>query len=207
MDPEFGTGGLHMTFASVTADHSSHRALSKRILSGRIVMPIIGAIELRVLLKVRHDHLPRSSLSIVGRRRDLQQSRSTPKLFSKIRRYRRAEQSFRVCERIAGFDRRLKSVSFQRTAPAPRSREHSSCFFRSNREAEQIETKVIAKSPMLREGGRPSRYQPFVQRAGEGPPIKRGPKPLGNKAMAGSGRPAASHPPTRATAQPSSPSR
>jgi hypothetical protein len=46
----FVHGNLHMTFASVTADHSSHGASSKRIVSGRIVMPIIGAIELRDLL-------------------------------------------------------------------------------------------------------------------------------------------------------------
>jgi len=39
-----------MTFASVTADHSSPRASSKRVVSARIVMPIIGAIELRDLL-------------------------------------------------------------------------------------------------------------------------------------------------------------
>jgi hypothetical protein len=46
----FVHGNVHMTFASVTADHSSHRASSKRVVSGRIVMPIIGAIELRDLL-------------------------------------------------------------------------------------------------------------------------------------------------------------
>jgi hypothetical protein len=39
-----------MTFASVTADHSANLASSKRIVSARIVMPIIGAIELRDLL-------------------------------------------------------------------------------------------------------------------------------------------------------------
>jgi hypothetical protein len=46
----FVHGNLHMTFASVTADHSANRASSKRIVSARIVMPIIGAIELRDLL-------------------------------------------------------------------------------------------------------------------------------------------------------------
>jgi hypothetical protein len=46
----FVHGNLHMTFASVTADYSSHKAPSKRIVSARIVMPIIGAIELRDLL-------------------------------------------------------------------------------------------------------------------------------------------------------------
>ena len=43
-------GNVHMTFASVTADHSSPRASSKRVVSARLVMPIIGAIELRDLL-------------------------------------------------------------------------------------------------------------------------------------------------------------
>jgi hypothetical protein len=46
----FVHGNLHMTFASVTADHSAPRSASKRIVSARIVMPIIGAIELRDLL-------------------------------------------------------------------------------------------------------------------------------------------------------------
>jgi hypothetical protein len=41
---------LHMTFASVTADHSTPQAASKRVVSARIVMPIIGAVELRDLL-------------------------------------------------------------------------------------------------------------------------------------------------------------
>src|SRR6476469_8456692 len=46
----FVHGNLHMTFASVPADHSANRASSKRIVSARIVMPIIEAIELRDLL-------------------------------------------------------------------------------------------------------------------------------------------------------------
>jgi hypothetical protein len=46
----FVYGNVHMTFASVTADHSSHRAASKRVVSARIAMPIIGAMELRDLL-------------------------------------------------------------------------------------------------------------------------------------------------------------
>jgi hypothetical protein len=46
----FVYGNVHMTFASVTADHSSPRASSKRVVSARIVMPMIGAIELRDLL-------------------------------------------------------------------------------------------------------------------------------------------------------------
>jgi uncharacterized membrane-anchored protein len=39
-----------MTFASVAAGHSTPQAESKRIVSARIVMPIIGAVELRDLL-------------------------------------------------------------------------------------------------------------------------------------------------------------
>jgi hypothetical protein len=46
----FVHGNVHITFASVTADHSSHRASSRRVVSARIVMPIVGAIELRDLL-------------------------------------------------------------------------------------------------------------------------------------------------------------
>ena len=46
----FVHGNVHMTFASVTADYSSPRASSKRVVSARIVMPIIGAIERRDLL-------------------------------------------------------------------------------------------------------------------------------------------------------------
>ena len=46
----FVHGNLHMTFAAVTADHSTHQSPSKRIVSARIVMPILGAIELRDLL-------------------------------------------------------------------------------------------------------------------------------------------------------------
>lgn len=46
----FVHGNVHITFASVTADYSSHRALSKRVVSARLVMPTIGAIELRDLL-------------------------------------------------------------------------------------------------------------------------------------------------------------
>ena len=46
----FVHGNLHMTFASLTADHSTDQGPSSRIVSARIVMPIIGAIELRDLL-------------------------------------------------------------------------------------------------------------------------------------------------------------
>ena len=43
----FVHGNLHMTFASVTADHSIDDAPPRRIVSARIVMPITGAVELR----------------------------------------------------------------------------------------------------------------------------------------------------------------
>ena len=39
-----------MTFASVAADHGAPQVESQRIVSARIVMPIIGAVELRDLL-------------------------------------------------------------------------------------------------------------------------------------------------------------
>lgn len=46
----FAHGNVHMTFASLPADHSRDDAPSKRVVSARIVMPITGAIELRDLL-------------------------------------------------------------------------------------------------------------------------------------------------------------
>lgn len=46
----FVHGNLHMTFASVTADHSIDDAPPRRIVSARLVMPITGAVELRDLL-------------------------------------------------------------------------------------------------------------------------------------------------------------
>ena len=68
----FVHGNLHMTFASVTADYSSPQAPSKRMVSARIVMPIIGAIELRDLLTQLIDTLteqgviiPETSLSTI----------------------------------------------------------------------------------------------------------------------------------------------
>jgi hypothetical protein len=45
-----------MAFASVPADHSSHGALSKRVVSAQL-MPIIGSIELRDLLTQLTDAL------------------------------------------------------------------------------------------------------------------------------------------------------
>ena len=60
----FVPGNLHMTFASVTADYSSPQAPSKRIVSARIVMPIIGAIELRSLLTQLIDALTEQGVII-----------------------------------------------------------------------------------------------------------------------------------------------
>src|SRR6516165_8747048 len=60
----FVHGNLHMTFASVTADHSAPQAASKRIISARIVMPIIGAIELRDLLTQLIDALTEQGVII-----------------------------------------------------------------------------------------------------------------------------------------------
>ena len=60
----FVHGNLHMTFASVTADHSTPHAASKRIVSARIVMPIIGAIELRDLLTQLIDALTEQGVII-----------------------------------------------------------------------------------------------------------------------------------------------
>ena len=60
----FVHGNLHMTFASVTADHSANRAPSKRVISARIVMPIIGAIELRDLLTQLIDALTEQGVII-----------------------------------------------------------------------------------------------------------------------------------------------
>jgi hypothetical protein len=60
----FVYGNLHMTLASVTADHSLPQAPSKRIVSARIVMPIIGAIELRDLLTQLIDALTEQGVII-----------------------------------------------------------------------------------------------------------------------------------------------
>jgi hypothetical protein len=60
----FVHGNLHMTFVSVAADYSSPQAPSKRIVSARIVMPIIGAIELRNLLTQLIDALTEQGVII-----------------------------------------------------------------------------------------------------------------------------------------------
>ena len=60
----FVHGNLHMTFASVTADHSAQQAASKRMVSARIVMPVIGAIELRDLLTQLIDALTEQGVII-----------------------------------------------------------------------------------------------------------------------------------------------
>jgi hypothetical protein len=60
----FVHGNLHMTFASVMADHTAPQAESKRIVSARIVIPIIGAIELRDLLTQLIDALTEQGVVI-----------------------------------------------------------------------------------------------------------------------------------------------
>jgi hypothetical protein len=60
----FVHGNLHMTFASVAADHSAPKAESKRVVSARIVMPIIGAVELRDLLTQLIDTLTEQGIII-----------------------------------------------------------------------------------------------------------------------------------------------
>jgi hypothetical protein len=60
----FVHGNLHMTFASVTADYSSPQAPSKRVVSARIVMPMIGAIELWDLLTQLIDTLTKQGVII-----------------------------------------------------------------------------------------------------------------------------------------------
>ena len=43
-------GNVHITFASIIADHSEKSAPSRCVVSARIVMPIAGAAELKDLL-------------------------------------------------------------------------------------------------------------------------------------------------------------
>jgi hypothetical protein len=43
-------GNVHLTFASVVADHTKDRAASKQIVSARVVIPIAGVVELRDML-------------------------------------------------------------------------------------------------------------------------------------------------------------
>ena len=59
-------GNVHLTFASVVADHSETKAASKGVVSARIVLPVAGAVELRDLLSqmidilaAQGDYLPR----------------------------------------------------------------------------------------------------------------------------------------------------
>lgn len=44
------TGNVHITFASVVADHSEEDAPSRQAVSARVVMPLAGAAELKDLL-------------------------------------------------------------------------------------------------------------------------------------------------------------
>jgi hypothetical protein len=43
----FINGNLHITFVSITADHASDPAPTKRLVTARLVMSIAGAIDLR----------------------------------------------------------------------------------------------------------------------------------------------------------------
>jgi hypothetical protein len=43
----FANGNVHLTFVSVTADHSSDPSPSRRVVTARLGMPINGAMELR----------------------------------------------------------------------------------------------------------------------------------------------------------------
>jgi hypothetical protein len=57
-------GNVHMTFASVVADHSEEPAPSRRIVSARLVLPIAGVVELRDLLGQLLDALAAQGASI-----------------------------------------------------------------------------------------------------------------------------------------------
>ena len=57
-------GNVHITFASVVADHSQERAPSRRLVSARVVMPVAGAAELRDLLKQLLDALAAQGVSL-----------------------------------------------------------------------------------------------------------------------------------------------
>ena len=53
----FINGNVHITLASVITDHTRDPARSDRLVSARIVTPIVGAIELRDLLSRMIDAL------------------------------------------------------------------------------------------------------------------------------------------------------
>lgn len=58
-------GNVHMTFATVIADHSGGQAASKRVVSARIVMPVAGATDLRDLLTQMLDALAAQGTDIL----------------------------------------------------------------------------------------------------------------------------------------------
>jgi hypothetical protein len=57
-------GNVHMTFASIVADHSEDPAQSRRVVSARIVLPVAGAIEFRDLLSQLMDALAAQGTSL-----------------------------------------------------------------------------------------------------------------------------------------------
>ena len=57
-------GNVHMTFASVIADHSQEGVPSRRLVSARVVMPVAGAAELRDLLKQLLEMLAAQGVSV-----------------------------------------------------------------------------------------------------------------------------------------------
>ena len=57
-------GNVHITFASVVADHSEEPAPSRRIVSARIVLPIPGIVEMRDLMTELLDALAAQGVEI-----------------------------------------------------------------------------------------------------------------------------------------------
>ena len=57
-------GNVHITFASVVADHSEEPAPSRRVVSARIVLPVAGAVEFRDLLTQLIDALAAQGANI-----------------------------------------------------------------------------------------------------------------------------------------------
>jgi hypothetical protein len=57
-------GNVHITFASIVADHSEEPAPSRRVVSARIVLPVAGAVEFRDLLIQLMDALAAQGTSL-----------------------------------------------------------------------------------------------------------------------------------------------
>jgi hypothetical protein len=60
----FVNGNVHVTFASVVADHSDEPATSRRVVSARVVLPISGILELQNLLAQLMDALAAQGVNI-----------------------------------------------------------------------------------------------------------------------------------------------